>query len=320
MSKRHPIKFGLEPAPEDAEWEELANVWRFAEELGYDSLWTTDHIIPSVYGDKHRPVFEGWAALAGLAAVTSRAACGVLVTGNSYRNPALLAKIAATVDHISGGRMVMGMGASWLEAEHHMYDVPFYSNAERVHRMGEALQILKKMWTEHSTDFNGKYYQVRGAICEPKPLQKPHPPILVGSGGVQLGLRYVARYADAWNSGGPPEMFKEKIEILNRYCEEIGRDGEEIEKSVILQKFYLTNDPKQADEFMRRQHREVWPARELEDLRQGYLVGSLDDMRELVGRLVDTGITHLIIQVVQPYDYEGIERFYKEVALEFKGK
>ena len=166
---------------------------RFAEGLGYDSLWTSDHFIPSTFADQRRPVLEGWAALAGLAALTSRASCGIMVTGNTYRNPAHLAKIAATVDHISGGRLIVGIGAGWLEEEHGMYGFPFPDKTERVHRMGEAIQIMQQLWTQDRASFKGKYYQVTEAICEPKPVRKPHPPIWVGSGGVQLGMRYVAR-------------------------------------------------------------------------------------------------------------------------------
>ena len=315
---RHPIRFGLQTVPENAQWEEMVKLWQFADDLGYDSLWTSDHFIPSCFADQHRPVLEGWAALAGLAALTSRVSCGIMVSGVTYRNPAHLAKLAATVDHMSGGRLAVGIGSGYLEAEHDMYGYHFPDRAERVHRVGEAIQILQRLWTEDRASFKGKYYQVSDAICEPKPVQKPHPPIWVASGGVQLGMRYVARYADGWNVVGPPEVLKDKIELLERYCDEAGRDFDQIEKSVQFMKLFLTDDRKRADEFV--QQEETWRGVKPGAYRMVHAAGTPDDLKALVRKHLDNGYTHFLAQVVQPYDYEGIERWYKEVALEFKGK
>ncbi|HJX23270.1 MAG TPA: LLM class flavin-dependent oxidoreductase [Candidatus Bathyarchaeia archaeon] len=157
---------------------------QYAEVKGFDSFWVMDHFIQTPFaGMPQEPVLEGWSALSALAAVTERIRLGTLVTGNIYRNPALLAKIGATVDVISNGRLNMGIGAGWYKAEAVAYGFPFYTGRERLKRLEEALQIIKGMWTNGSFSFEGKYYATRDAMCFPKPIQQPHPPIMVGGGG-----------------------------------------------------------------------------------------------------------------------------------------
>src|SRR5262249_41093116 len=158
---------------------------------------------------------------------------GLMVTGNTYRHPAVLAKMAATVDVISGGRLDFGIGAGWNELEHTAYGIPLFDPGERIRRLGEACEIVRRMWTEEAPDFDGHYYHLRGARCDPKPLQRPYPPFVIGGSGEKLTLRMVAQYADIWNyGGGPPEEFQRLSAILDKHCSDIGRDPALIERSV----------------------------------------------------------------------------------------
>lgn len=319
----HPIRFGLETLTEGAPWNELLYIWRFADNLGFDSLWTSDHMTPSILPDTTTPVFDGWTALAALAAGTKHARCGVMITANGYRNPALLAKMAATVDHISNGRLNMGIGSGWHEPEHRMYGYPFPPPAERVHRMGEAVQIMQALWTRRRASFSGRYYQLDRAICEPKPVQR-RIPIWIGGGGDQLTARYVARYADAWNFIASPELGKAKLAALQRHCTIENRDYDAIEKTLMFLDMHLTEDPNEATRFLHRRleerSRSVIADRPLEDLRRTHLIGSPSNMSELIEEHINNGFTHFAVQVIYPYDYQGIERFHNEVAIPMKHK
>jgi F420-dependent oxidoreductase-like protein len=176
---------------------------------------------------------EGWSVLAALAGQTERLRIGLMVTGNTYRHPAVLANIGATVDHISHGRLDFGIGAGWHEGEHAMYGIPLYPPGERIRRLGEACEVVKRLWTQRLASFDGRYYTLTEASCEPKPVQKPYPPFVIGGGGEQLTLRVVARYADVWNHvGGSVDTFKHKVEVLHQHCAAVGRDPAAIALSV----------------------------------------------------------------------------------------
>jgi len=319
MPAKHPIRFGLQTPPEGARWDELVQVWQFAERLGYDSIWSSDHFITSLFQDRpETPVFDGWTALAGLAALTQRIRFGVMLTGTPFRHPPQLAKIAVTIDQMSGGRLIMGIGAAWNKLEHEMYGVDWRANAERVHRMGEAVQIFKLLWTQPRATFNGRYYQLKDAICEPKPVQRPHIPIWVGGWGEQLTLKYAARYADGWNLTGSPISLPAKVAALRRHCEAAGRDFNEIEKSVMHMRLIMTDDQAAVRRFVEAQS--YRRATGYEDMKGHFMLGTPAEMRETIGKLIDLGFTHFVAQVVAPYDYEAIERWYKEVALAFKAR
>ena len=317
MTSRHPIRFGLQTAPEGAEWLELVKVWKFAEDLGYDTIWTSDHFVTSLFQDEpETTVLDGWTALAGLAVLTSRVRLGVMITGNMYRHPPQLARIAATIDRMTNGRLIMGIGAGWHELEHGMYGVPFPSPAERAHRMAETVQIFKLLWTEPRATFKGDYYELRDAIAEPKPVQKPHIPIWIGGWGEKIMLKYVAMYGDGWNLTGSPISLPPKLEALERHCESVGRDIDEIEKSVMHMGLYMTED----QEWVRRyiEGRSYKRAQGFENMKGHFMIGTTEEMRETIGKLIDLGFTHFVAQIVQPYDYDAIERWYREVALSFK--
>ena len=321
MPTAHPLRFGLETLTEGAPWDELLRVWRFADDLGFDSLWTSDHVTPSILPDPDLPVFEGWTALAALAASTRRARCGVMITGNGYRNPGLLAKMAVTVDHVSGGRLNMGIGSGWHQPEHEMYGFDFPGPAERVHRMGEAVQIMRALWTEDRPSFEGRYYQIEDAISEPKPVNGSIP-IWIGGGGEQLTARYVARYADAWNFIATPEDAARKLAVLRRHCDAEGRDYDAIEKTLMFLNMHMTDDPDDATRFLERRveerSRSAIADRPLEDLRRTHMLGTPADMTSLIREHIANGFTHFAVQVLHPYDYTAIERFHNEVALPLK--
>ncbi len=227
----HPLRFGLKLSGQDTTIEALRTVWRIADEAGFDHVWDFDHLASIGDGGPDRPIYEGWTLQAAMAQATKRIRIGCLVTGNTYRHPVLLAKTAVTVDHLSGGRLEFGIGAAWAEIEHSMYGIEGLDH--RVGRLSESLQIIKALWTDDRTEFEGRYYHLKDAIANPKPLQKPHPPIWIGASG-ETTLRLVARHADVWNAagGGDVGKMKELIAKLEDACGAVGRDVTEIRRSL----------------------------------------------------------------------------------------
>jgi F420-dependent oxidoreductase-like protein len=226
----HPLRFGLKLSGQDTTVEALRAVWRIADESGFDHVWDFDHLASIGDGGPDRPIYEGWTLQAAMAEATKRVRIGCLVTGNTYRNPALLAKEAVTVDHLSGGRLEFGIGAAWAEIEHQMYG--FDGLDHRVGRLSESLRIIKSLFTEERTSFEGRYYQFKDAIANPKPVQKPHPPLWIGASGPST-LRLVARHADVWNiAGGDPARVKELTPMFEEACGTVGRDPSEIRRSI----------------------------------------------------------------------------------------
>jgi alkanesulfonate monooxygenase SsuD/methylene tetrahydromethanopterin reductase-like flavin-dependent oxidoreductase (luciferase family) len=238
----HPIRVGIKYSGQDCTADDLRAVWSAVDDAGFDNLWAFDHLATLGPGGPDRPVFEGWSLLAAMAIATRNVRIGLNVTGNTYRNPAMLAKIATTVDHLSGGRLEFGIGAAWNELEHKMYGIEGLDH--RVGRLSESLRIITGLWTEDRVNFAGRYYTMSDAIGNPKPLQKPYPPIHIGAGG-ELMMKLVARYADVWNPSGPAGGDADKArtagEDLDRLCEGIGRDPALIRRSV--QVFWNGTEP-----------------------------------------------------------------------------
>jgi F420-dependent oxidoreductase-like protein len=204
-----------------------------AESLGFDSIWLMDHLfqIP-VVAPETEPILDCWTGLAGLAAATTRIRLGTLVSAVGFRPPAVLAKISSTLDVISGGRLIAGLGAGWCDWEHAAYGLAFPSTPERLQRLEEAIRILIAMWTEERASFEGRHYQVRNAVCAPKPVQKPHPPILIGGSGARVTLRLTAQYAQAHNlGGGSPAECAKVLGQLREHCDRLGRDYDAIWKT-----------------------------------------------------------------------------------------
>ncbi|HEY8596801.1 MAG TPA: LLM class F420-dependent oxidoreductase [Thermomicrobiales bacterium] len=228
-----PLRFGIKTAPQHTTYEDMLAVWQEAEGTpAIEHAWLFDHYAP-IAGDLDGPCLEGWTTLAAFAAVTKRLRLGLMVTGNTYRHPAVLTKIALTTDVISGGRLDFGIGAGWNEYEHSSMGLELYQSGERIRRLDEACQIYKSLCTGHLTTFEGRYYQLKEARSAPKPVQRPYPPIVIGGSGEKLTLRVVARHADIWNFvAGNVDTFQHKERILREHCEAIGRDTTEIERSV----------------------------------------------------------------------------------------
>jgi F420-dependent oxidoreductase-like protein len=211
-------------------WEAMTRVARHIERSGFESLWVYDHF-HTVPEPTQEATYEAWTLMASLAAVTSTVRLGQMCTCNTYRPPSYLAKVAASIDVISGGRLEMGIGAGWYEHEHHGYGYPFLEPGPRIRMLEEGVEIMKAMWTEEVVDYEGRHYRLRGAICQPKPLQSPHIPLWVAGGGEQLTLRVAARQAQYTNFGVKPEFFAHKSEVLASHCRDLGRDFAEITRS-----------------------------------------------------------------------------------------
>jgi F420-dependent oxidoreductase-like protein len=275
------LRWGIKTAPQHTTYEAMLDVWQQADALPvFEHAWLFDHFAP-IFSDLDGPCLEGWTLLAAYAARTSRIRVGLMVTGNTYRHPAVLAKTAATVDVISQGRLDFGIGAGWNEYEHASMGIPLYTPGERIRRLGEACEIVKRLFTRHLTDFDGRYYQLKEARCEPKPVQKPYPPFVIGGSGEQLTLRVVAQYADIWNfAGGSVETFKHKTDVLHQHCADLSRDPSEIELSVQVGVNYDN-------------------VQETIDALQGY---------------VDAGATHLVLTLRSPYPDGIVARLAEEVV------
>jgi F420-dependent oxidoreductase-like protein len=284
----------------------LKNLATKAENLGFDSFWVMDHFhqIPTA-GKQEDPMLEGWTTISVLAGVTSKIKLGTLVTGIIYRHPSVLAKMGATLDVLSKGRLFMGIGAAWNQEESLAYGIPFPPTKERLLRLEEAIQIIRKMWTEEpAATFNGKYYQIKNAYCNPKPIQKPSPPIMVGGSGERHTLKIIAKYADACNLFGSAEMIKRKLSILKEHCKSVSRDYDSILKTK-LGLIVIDNDKEMAEKRV-RQISKVMP----EELVQEFIIyGTPDYVLKQIELLEEVGIQYLIVDL-EPYrELEALEIF-----------
>ncbi|HEY4383277.1 MAG TPA: LLM class F420-dependent oxidoreductase [Ktedonobacteraceae bacterium] len=281
------LHFGIKTAQQNTTYESMLRVWTEADRTpNMEHAWAFDHFIP-LTADITGPELEGWTLLGALAARTERIRLGLMVTGNTYRHPAVLANIATTVDVISNGRLDFGIGAGWNKTEHDMYGMELYAPGERIKRLGEACEVIKLLWTETRANFDGKYYQLKDALCEPKPVQKPYPPFVIGGSGEQLTLRVVAKYASIWNFvGGDIETFRHKNDVLNQHCAAIGRDPSTIERSI------------------------QW--------RVNY--SDLAKSRDVIRPYIAEGATHIILNLDFPYPDEIVHRLDKEIVEPLKAE
>ncbi len=280
-AQRAALTFGVKTAPQFTTYEDIQRVWREADEQPeLIHAWLFDHFMP-LGPDPTGPCLEGWTLLAALAAQTERIRVGQMVTGNTYRHPAVLANMGATVDIISHGRLDFGIGAGWNELEHSSYGIPLPAPGDRIRMLGEACEIIRRMWTEVTPTFEGRYYQVHEARCEPKPIQKPLPPFVIGGSGEKLTLRVVAQYADVWNfAGGPVEEFTRKSAILDEHCAAVGRDPATIARSIQFPVNY----------------------------------GDLAATRETIRTYIAAGANHVILNLRPPYPDDIVRRLVSEVA------
>lgn len=287
------IRFGIQLWPETyREYVTLEAAFLECEGLGFDSAWLYDHFYPMIEG----PVLEPWTTLPALAVKTRSLRLGALVTCNSFRYPSILAKMAATLDSISGGRLEFAIGAGWYEEEYKAYGIPFPSAIVRIRQLNEAVEIIRRLWTEEEVTFRGEYCSLERAVSEPKPIQKPHPPIWIGGGGPKV-LEVVARHADYCNFLCSPEEFRRRIEFLGKQCSEIGRDPNEIEKTWHGPVFIADNGMKLKERILKRKERIVSTrVREMpfEQYLGEIIAGTPEQCIEKIQRYIDVGVTYFI--------------------------
>ena len=302
-----PVRLGALCWNQYTDWPNLLEAGRRVDQLGYDSLWTWDHVYPIV-GSHEGPMFEGWLTITAWAQATERVRIGLMVVANTFRNPALTAKMATTLDHISGGRAILGVGAAWFETEHEAFGLEFGSGApERLRWLGEALPIMRGMLHGERPSAAGPRYSAKDVLNLPPPIQE-RLPLVVGGGGEKVTLKLVARYADANNVGGGFEGVKRKEETLVRHCETVGRDPAEIERTTNIGAIVIRDSRAQAERvqeelFRRNGNAERWDSP----------VGTPEDVAEQLAPYLGIGYRHLIAGFPSPYDEETMTRYATEV-------
>lgn len=302
------IKLGALCWNQYSDWSGLREAGVRADRLGYDTLWTWDHLYPIV-GDSNGPMFEAWLTLAAWAEATSNARLGLMVGANTFRNPALVAKMATTLDHISGGRAIVGIGGAWFEEEHEAFGIEFGSGfPERLRWLAEALPVIRGMLDGTEPTATGPRYAARAVRNLPAPVQA-HVPIVVGGGGEQVTLKLVAKYADMNNVGGTIDDVRRKEEVLLRHCETVGRDPSTIERSTGLGVVIIRDDRDEAE----RINRATFEHNGNADVWRYQKIGTPEDVAELIAPFVELGYRHLIAGIPAPYDEESMTRLVTEV-------
>jgi len=296
----------------EAKWAKAVETAVVAEELGYDSVWLYDHF-HNVPVPAHEAVFECWTTVAAISQRTSRVRLGQMVGCAPYRNPGLLAKVTSTIDVISGGRLDWGVGAGWYENEFKGYGYEFAAAKDRIGVLRETVEIVKAMWSEPTIDYDGRYFQLRGAQCDPKPLQQPHPPIWIGGGGEQLTLRVVARHADKANFGGKPHEWAHKCEVLKGHCAAVGRDYDEIAKTWSPEVFIRETE----EEIIAAGSKSFW-GEPFDSWSAGNLVGTPEQVAEKVQAYVDLGCTGFVPWCSDYPEHESLRLFAEKVIPSFR--
>ncbi len=291
------------------DWPSLRDACLAAETAGFDAIWLDDHLL-SDEGDWRSPKLEGWTALAGLATITSRVTLGHLVAANTFRNPGVIAKQATTIDHLSGGRFVLGLGGGWFEREHDAFGIDFGSGfGERLDRLDEAVMLIRRLLDGERITHEGRFYTFHDALCEPRPIRQPLP-ILIGGSGRQKTLRTTARYANRWNGYGTPEEIAETSAVLRERCEEVGRPFDEIDRTVTIDVVVRDTVPLARHAFVAMQDRHGIDAdpssgRSGETLSAGGPPGTVADLVRAYRAL---GIREVIWIFRDPFDLETIAR------------
>lgn len=309
---KHPIRFGFQSGQQNVTWDRMREVWTKFDAWGYDSLWAFDHFYPIFTPDPAGPCMENWTLLSALSQHTKRARIGALVNSNTYRNPCLTAKMAATVDQVSNGRLNLGLGSGWYELEHRSFGVDFMTIPRRLQALDESCQIVKGMFTQDRTSFDGKYYHVKDAVCNPKPIQKPHIPIMIGGRGEKSLLKIVAKHADLWNTmfANPAEM-RRLIDVIERHGDTVGRDTDEIEKTIMLPLCYRApKDREQMISGVVAATAQIKP----EQTRDRIMIGGRDECLEKIEAYSQVGVTHFIFSLRWPILLEDeFQAFAEEV-------
>ncbi len=311
------LRFGIHGGQQYTDFPACVELWQTVEELGLDWASVFDHFMP-IQADPTGPCFEGPTLLAALAAHTHRLRIGIIVVGVTYRSPAVLANIATTIDHVSGGRLEFGIGGAWYELEHDQYGIPFPPIGQRLAMMGEAAVILKSLWTEQTTTFDGRHYQLKDAWCEPKPLQSPRIPLWIGGSGERVTMRHVAKEADGWNTFmSPLDEFDHKLSVLDGHCRDVGRDRSEIRIQTVSQ-VVLGEDEREAEDQLRARaaalHLDPDAIRE-----RGLRAMTPEQFSEHLWPYVDRGVGDFLLSARPPMDRRTLELFASDVAPVLRG-
>ncbi len=297
------MRFGAAFWVQRTGWPDLREAVLRAEAAGFDDLWVDDHLL-SDEGDWHDPKLEGWTTLSAVAAVTRRARVGHMVVANTFRNPGLVAKMAATLDHVSDGRMILGIGAAWFGREHEAFGLDFGSGpGERLDRLGEAVPLIRRLLDGETITHEGRFYTFRDALCAPRPIQA-HLPILIGGSGPKKTLPLVARYADIWNAYGTPGELAASDAILRAACEAVGRDEREIERTVnvnVVIRQTRAEAERAWGEWMAA-HR----PQDGEDVLDA--AGTVEEVAASLARFRDVGFAHPVMIFRTPFDLETMDR------------
>lgn len=305
MSNKKTMRFGFWPNPR-SDYEATKTLAQHAEATGWDGIWLADHFLPEEQA--LIPVHECWITMAALARDVPRVRLGTLVAGNTYRHPAVLANMVATLDNLAEGRVVLGLGAGWQQNEHEAYGLDYGSVGSRLDRLEEACQIIKGLFGNEHFSFNGKYYQLQDAPLEPKP-QQTKMPLMIGGGGEKRTLKITAQYADEWNVWGDVDILRHKMRILDQHCESVGRDPQDIERSAVALLFLSDNE-----KYLKR-------IREA-DIASPTIIGNVNEVVDIVANLKEIGVKELIIPDftlgtligADSVKQELMEKFMTEVA------
>ena len=296
------MRFSFWPNPAQS-YSDVLGLAEHVEATGWSGIWSADHFMPDAE-DTSAPWPEAWTTLAAIGAKVPRLRIGTLVTGNTYRHPAVLAKMAATLDHITGGRVVLGLGSGWQENEHRQYGIEFYDVAERLARLDEACAVIKALYSEPVANFAGQRYQLNDASLEPKPVQDPLP-LMIGGGGETVTLKITARWADEWNVWGTPETLEHKMRILDSQCASLGRDPKEIQRSAVALLF-MSND-----EAYVKQMKDA-------GIQRASIIGTVSEVRDIVAQYEALGVDELIVPDFTLGAHEQkiatLDQFINEVA------
>ena len=303
-------RFGLQIWSQQTDWPGFRDAALAAENAGWDSAWTWDHL-NAIFGPWEQPIFEGWMALAALGPLTSRLRLGLMVGANTFRNPGLTAKLATTLDHVSGGRAVLGIGGAWFEREHDAFGIDFGSGfGERLDRLDEAVMLMRRLLDGEQFSHDGRFYTFHDALCEPRPIQAKLP-ILVGGSGPRKTLRTVALRADAWNTSGTFDEVRERVGILSEHCVDVGRDLATIEKTL---SFPITIRDTRAE--AQTVYGRLLAANGIDDMgSSAALLGAPGEIADTIRPYLELGFETIIVRMPAPYDRPTIDRMAEVRAL-----
>jgi alkanesulfonate monooxygenase SsuD/methylene tetrahydromethanopterin reductase-like flavin-dependent oxidoreductase (luciferase family) len=296
-------RFGLQLWSQQTDWPGFRDAALAAEEAGWDSVWTWDHVL-AIFGPWEQPIFEGWSVLAALGPITSRIRLGLMVGANTFRNPGLTAKLATTLDHVSDGRAVLGIGGAWFEREHDAFGIDFFSgHGQRLDRLDEAVMLMRRLLDGERFSHEGRFYSFHDAVCEPRPVQA-HLPILVGGSGPRKTLRTVALRADGWNASGTLDEVRANLAILAEHCVAVGRDIATIEKTISFP--ILIRDDRAAAE---RAYLPLLDRNGISDMGSTpVFLGSPTEVADALRPYMALGFETVIVRMPAPYDRETIDR------------